>query len=82
MDRGWWIFWAILAGLAWGSGYVIACRVWPYGECRKCKGRGRFRSPSGKAWRRCRRCKGSGDRVRYGRRIWTKLAAIKHDAIG
>jgi DnaJ-class molecular chaperone len=82
VDQGWVTFWAVLAGTVWVAGYVIACRIWPYANCRKCEGAGKFRSPSGKAWRNCRRCKGSGSRVRYGRRVWTKLAAVKKDAVG
>lgn len=81
MDRGWLIFWAVAASLGWAAGYVIACGVWPFTDCRKCEGRGRFRSPSGRAWRRCRRCKGSGERVRFGRRIWTWLTKVKKAAI-
>jgi len=62
------------AGLLWLAGYLIACRIWPYKDCRKCEGAGRFRSPSRKAWRPCRRCKGSGSRVRTGRRLLTWLS--------
>lgn len=72
----------VAAGLLWALGYVIACAVWPYAACRKCDGRGRFRSPSGRAWRRCRRCKGSGERIRLGRRAWTKFVKAKNSAIG
>lgn len=54
-------------------GYVVACCWWPLAACRWCRGRGKFRSPSGKAWRRCRHCKGSGARVRAGRKLWTYL---------
>lgn len=82
MDRGWLIFWAIAIGLGWGCGYVVACAIWPYGACRKCKGGGRFMSPSGRAWRLCRRCKGSGARVRFGRRVWSWLAGVKKSAVG
>ncbi|BEL07802.1 hypothetical protein Q0Z83_059930 [Actinoplanes sichuanensis] len=82
MSQGWMSFWAVTAAILWAAGYVIACRVWPYAACRKCEGRGQFRSPSGRAWRHCRRCRGSGSRVRYGRRVWSKLARVKKDAIG
>lgn len=75
-------FAAVSAAILWTLGYAIACRVWPFADCRKCEGKGRFRSPSGKAWRRCRRCKGSGERVRVGRRLWTWLAGVKKDAVG
>jgi len=53
----------VLALLA-GAGYVVTTWLWPYAACRKCAGAGRFRSPSGKAWRSCRRCGGGGRRER------------------
>lgn len=74
--------WAVAAAVVWLGGYVVACLIWPFAACLKCKGGGRFRSPTGKAWRLCRRCKGSGTRVRVGRRLWTWLAARKNDAVG
>jgi hypothetical protein len=49
--------------------YVAACAVWPFANCRKCRGAGRHRSPSGRAWRYCHRCDGTGAR----RRIWNYL---------
>ena len=82
MDRGWLIFWAVVGGLGWLGGYGIACAVWPFAACRKCDGGGRFRSPSGRAWRHCRRCKGSGARVRTGRRIWVWMTKAKDAAVG
>lgn len=54
-------------------GYIVACVIWPFTGCARCDGKGKFRSPSGRAWRKCRRCKGSGTRVRHGRRVWTYL---------
>lgn len=56
-----------------GVGYILACWLWPFTACGKCKGSGKFRSPSGRAWRLCRRCKGSGARLRTGRRITNYL---------
>lgn len=76
------IGWAVAAAVGVGIWYVAACVVWPFAACRKCEGDGKFRSPSGRSWRRCRRCKGTGERVRVGRRLWTWLAARKHDAVG
>ena len=67
----------IVAGLLWSGGYVVACWIWPFAACRKCDGSGKFRSPSGRAWRLCRRCKGSGKRVRYGVRIAEWLRGAK-----
>jgi hypothetical protein len=72
----------VLAAAVWLAGYVAHCRWRPFAACLKCDGAGRFRSKSGRSWRRCRRCKGSGERVRVGRRLWSWLAARKHDAVG
>lgn len=73
--------WSVLASVIGGLWYAGHCWWRPFAACRKCKGGGRFRSASGRSWRRCPRCKGSGERVRVGRRLWTWLAARKHDAI-
>jgi hypothetical protein len=59
----------IVGGLLWLAGYLGACAWWPFANCRRCDGAGKFRSPSGKAWRNCKRCKGSGRRVRFGVRV-------------
>lgn len=66
----------IAAVTVWLIGYTIACAIWPLTVCRKCKGAGKFRSPSGRAWRACRKCKGSGARARGGFRIaeWVRGA--------
>jgi len=48
------------------AGYLAVCQIWPYASCRKCKGDGKWRSASGRAWRTCRRCKGTGERRRAG----------------
>lgn len=74
-------FLMVAGGVIWALGYVVACRIWPYANCRKCSGDGKFRSPSGRAWRLCRRCKGSGSRVRFGRRVWTWLVDVKKAAV-
>lgn len=72
--------WMAVGALAWLALYLVACRIWPYTNCGKCKGGGRFRSPSGKAWRSCRRCKGSGTKIRTGRKVWDKLLRVKKSA--
>lgn len=72
--------WTVLAALVYAAGYAVACRVWPYTSCRRCKGGGRKRSPSGRHWRPCGRCKGSGTRVRTGRKVWSFLAGQKDRA--
>jgi hypothetical protein len=61
--------WLILAGLVWFAGYLLTCWIWPFGNCRRCHGTGRRRSPSGHAFRRCRRCDGGGARLRAGRHL-------------
>lgn len=50
--------------------YALACWWWPYTSCGKCRGMGRFRSPSGRSWRPCGRCGGNGQRLRFGRWLW------------
>ncbi|TDB96366.1 hypothetical protein [Actinomadura sp. 7K534] len=67
--------WLLLATLG-AIGYLLHCVIWPYRACRKCDGAGRFRSPSGRAWRYCNRCGGKGAQLRTGRRIWTHLKSI------
>ena len=74
--------WAVAAGLVAGLVYAGHCWFLPFASCRKCEGDGKFRSKSGRSWRRCRRCKGSGERVRVGRRLWTWLASVKDKAVG
>lgn len=72
--------WAVLAGVVYLAGYFMACALWPYTSCRRCKGAGNKRSPSGRHWRPCGRCKGSGTRVRTGRRVWNFLAGQRDRA--
>ncbi|MEW2357897.1 hypothetical protein [Spirillospora sp. NPDC029432] len=55
------------------AGYAIACALWPFRACTRCDGTGKFRSPSGRAWRYCGRCSGKGAQLRLGRRIWNGL---------
>ncbi|MEV8377832.1 hypothetical protein AB0P21_34155 [Kribbella sp. NPDC056861] len=57
----------IVTGVA--AFYLLACAVWPFGKCRRCKGVGKFKSPFGNAFRHCGRCDGSGLRVRFGRKV-------------
>ncbi|WP_019630212.1 hypothetical protein [Actinomadura atramentaria] len=57
-------------------GYIVHCVIWPYRSCRKCDGAGRFRSPSGRAWRYCNHCAGRGAQLRTGRRLWTYLKDV------
>jgi DnaJ-class molecular chaperone len=52
------------------AAYTAACAFFPYMACKRCDGSGKYRSPSGKAWRPCGRCDGSGRRIRLGRLVW------------
>jgi hypothetical protein len=54
-------------------GYLLACAVWPYRPCSRCRGTGRVRSPLGRSLRLCRRCNATGLRLRAGRHIWNWL---------
>lgn len=76
------IGWAVAAAVVGGLVYGVECWWWPFAACGKCGGAGRFRSPSGRAWRRCRRCKGSGERVRVGRKLWTWLSGVRKNVVG
>jgi hypothetical protein len=57
--------------LLWLAGYAVACTVWPFARCRWCRGTGKRRSPTGRAFGHCRHCRGTARRVRLGRRLWT-----------
>lgn len=59
----------VVAVLLLLAAYGTVSWVWPLRRCRSCKGTGRSRSPTGKAWRKCGRCAGSGDRLRAGARL-------------
>jgi hypothetical protein len=63
----------LVVAVVLGVGYVAACCIWPFAACRRCHGSGKFRSPSGRAWRNCRRCAGTGRRVRTGRAVYELL---------
>ena len=74
---GWVI--ATLAAIVGVAAYAIACWIWPFADCKRCKGKGAFRSPSKKYRRTCRKCKGSGTRLRTGRRIWNALGVLRQE---
>jgi hypothetical protein len=76
------IGWAIFVAVVLSAGYVATCTIWPWGACGRCEGGRKYAPFSRKHWRDCRKCKGTGRRVRLGRRVWTWLAARKHDAVG
>jgi hypothetical protein len=61
----------ILLILAVTLGYALTCLIWPFGNCRRCGGTGKIRSPfGGNSFRLCRRCHTTGRRVRLGRKAW------------
>lgn len=68
---GWLI--VTLGTIGAGLWYMGHCVLRPYAACRRCDGAGRFRSWTGRSWRRCRRCHGSGERIRLGRRVWDTI---------
>lgn len=74
--------WAVLAAVVTGIGYWVACMLWPFTACRKCRGSGRRSSPSGRNFGRCRRCKGRGERLRLGRRVVNRLGVTKDKLVG
>lgn len=76
------VFWVVLAVVVATPVYGVVCSLWPFTSCRKCKGSGRRRSPSGKNYGRCRRCKGGGERLRLGRRVMNRLGLAKNKLIG
>jgi len=76
---GAWLCLLLIAGAVVG-GYLASCAIWPFANCRKCHGLGRFHAPSGRAWRRCRRCKGTGARLRIGRRLINHVRRLRADA--
>lgn len=67
---------ALLAAVA----YAITCLIWPYGNCRRCHGTGKLRSPfGGDAYRRCPRCKATGARLRIGRRAFARWRELRQE---
>ncbi|WP_327639561.1 hypothetical protein OHB24_14695 [Kribbella sp. NBC_00482] len=61
--------------------YLLTCRIWPFRNCRRCKGLGRLHAPNRKAWRDCPKCEGTGRRLRIGRRLWNHAERAKRNAI-
>ncbi|GAA0734622.1 hypothetical protein Drose_28930 [Dactylosporangium roseum] len=63
-------------------GYLLACWLWPFVPCRRCKGDGKRRALfGGRAFGICRRCDGTGRQLRPGRRALNCLRAL-HDKGG
>ena len=67
----------LVFALVLGIGYAAACLIWPFRACRRCKGAGRFLSPTGRAWRHCTRCAGTGAKLRLGRRVFNQLTQTR-----
>jgi hypothetical protein len=74
--------WALLAVVIVTPLYYVACMLWPFTHCRRCRGSGRRRSPFGKNYGRCRRCKGRGERLRLGRKVINKIGIAKNKMVG
>lgn len=74
--------WALVAVVVVTPIYYVACMLWPFTACRRCKGSGRRRSPSGRNFGRCRRCKGRGERLRFGRWVINRLNITKDKLVG
>lgn len=70
---------AVVAVVVWVAGYCAACAFWPFAACGRCKGAGKLRSPSGRAFRLCPRCKASGRRLRLGRRIYVHVVQMRRE---
>ena len=71
--------WAVLAALALALplAYAIVCAAAPFGACRRCHGVGKTLTPNGHVKRWCRRCEGTGLRLRWGRRLFNYLRALR-----
>jgi hypothetical protein len=70
----------VIGALVWAAGYAVACWIWPFANCPRCKGTGKLRSPTGKRFRLCRRCDHTGRRLRTGRRVYNFLRARQKGA--
>ena len=74
--------WATIAAIGYAAYYSLACWIFPFTNCAKCKGDGKLRSPSGRTFKLCRRCKATGRRLRVGRVIWNWIRHIHDDGTG
>jgi len=66
-----------LLAASFTAGYLIACLIWPYAHCRRCKGDGKRRAPSRRSWRPCHRCAGTGQRRRAGTLLLVALRSAR-----
>lgn len=59
-----------LAVAAAGVLYLVACHLWPYARCLRCRRTpGKRRAWWGSSWGDCRWCAGRGKRIRAGRKM-------------
>jgi hypothetical protein len=74
---------AIACLLAVTFSYVGLCAGSPFGRCRKCNGFGfamdTDRKGRPKRGKHCRRCKATGRRIRIGRWLFNRAAALYRD---
>lgn len=68
MDDG--TLFLVILGVVALVAYLIACLVWPWGSCGRCKGRGKLRSPTRRYHRDCPSCGGKGRKLRAGRAVY------------
>ena len=60
-------------------GYILACWLYPFTTCRRCRGTGKRRAIlGGRTFGHCRRCHGDGHMIRPGRRALNYLRVL-HD---
>ncbi len=67
-----------IAAIVLVLGYSLSCWLFPFTDCRSCRGRGIFRSALFGAIRDCRRCQGTGRILRIGRRLYNRFSRIRH----
>ena len=65
-------FWWTLGGVVLALWCALSAGVWPFANCRRCRGKGRWSNPNPADWRKgqdkwiwCSVCKGSGRRFAW-----------------
>ncbi|CAM06185.1 hypothetical protein A8924_7386 [Saccharopolyspora erythraea NRRL 2338] len=56
--------------------YSLVCVIWPFKDCRTCRGTGRLRSPFLRSYRLCPACEATGLRLRTGRKAVNALRRV------